>query len=411
MSDEARGAVRTRLAYDLLEALRRPGCALCQLAARAAARYLDTLSYEGVNDPAIRARLRAARGLCRAHAWHLLEDLHDALGTAIICRDVLNTLAAGLRRSAQPSSIAPTRPCPACRERDEVAGRFADALAAECDDPAIQQALRAQGGLCRAHLALALARCAAEDEWDDLLAALCERLERAREHDEPESLASLLAGLPEASARRLAAARPGRRLAPPRAPSTTTPPPACAFCQAAQAAGAAYVEHLAQAPADASAAAALLTLCGPHTWHLLAPTTDEPRRALLAAGAAALTERLARAAFPRAAFYASRAAREADRARALAQAGLATGPCPACTAARCAADGATPTGPLCLRHVVAALAQPDAAPAVAEFHRRLWEGLAQELAEFIRKTDYRFRDEPWGAEATAPRRAVSALVG
>lgn len=37
--------------------------------------------------------------------------------------------------------------------------------------------------------------------------------------------------------------------------------------------------------------------------------------------------------------------------------------------------------------------------------------LRAELREFIRKNDYRFRDEPWGDEKTAPQRAVAKLGG
>jgi len=43
--------------------------------------------------------------------------------------------------------------------------------------------------------------------------------------------------------------------------------------------------------------------------------------------------------------------------------------------------------------------------------RTLWERLAGQLGERIRKSDYRFRDEPWGQEGDAWRRAIPALVG
>jgi hypothetical protein len=38
-------------------------------------------------------------------------------------------------------------------------------------------------------------------------------------------------------------------------------------------------------------------------------------------------------------------------------------------------------------------------------------GLVNELDEYIRKHDYRFRAEPWGEERDAPRRAVERAVG
>jgi hypothetical protein len=37
--------------------------------------------------------------------------------------------------------------------------------------------------------------------------------------------------------------------------------------------------------------------------------------------------------------------------------------------------------------------------------------LVDHLDEFIRKSDYRFRDEAWGEERDAWLRAIAALVG
>jgi hypothetical protein len=68
---------------------------------------------------------------------------------------------------------------------------------------------------------------------------------------------------------------------------------------------------------------------------------------------------------------------------------------------------------LCLPHLRKALRQgPAGARAfllgseAAKLSR-----LSQELAEVIRKHDYRFRDEPWGAERDAWIRATSKLAG
>jgi len=43
--------------------------------------------------------------------------------------------------------------------------------------------------------------------------------------------------------------------------------------------------------------------------------------------------------------------------------------------------------------------------------RRIWERLLAQLSEFIRKNDYRFRDEPVGEEGDAWLRAIAALAG
>src|SRR5260221_14666502 len=81
--------------FELRDSLGRPGCAVCALALRSMRRYFATLGYESVNDPGIRSAVRAARGFCEVHG-RMLREAHDALGTAIIHRDVLTVVADAL---------------------------------------------------------------------------------------------------------------------------------------------------------------------------------------------------------------------------------------------------------------------------------------------------------------------------
>ncbi len=69
---------------------------------------------------------------------------------------------------------------------------------------------------------------------------------------------------------------------------------------------------------------------------------------------------------------------------------------------------------LCLPHFRQALARVrDGAvyAALVGAQRAAGQRRLAELDEFIRKNDYRFRDEPWGRERDAWRRALTALVG
>lgn len=69
---------------------------------------------------------------------------------------------------------------------------------------------------------------------------------------------------------------------------------------------------------------------------------------------------------------------------------------------------------LCLPHLreVVALAKDGAVlAALVNAQGAIWQRLVDQLAEFIRKNDYRFRDEAWGEEADAWRRALKALGG
>ena len=69
---------------------------------------------------------------------------------------------------------------------------------------------------------------------------------------------------------------------------------------------------------------------------------------------------------------------------------------------------------LCLPHLRAALARTGERAvfeALLGAQRAIWQRLVGDLREFIRRADYRFRDEPRGTEGDAWLRAVAALAG
>jgi hypothetical protein len=77
-----------------------------------------------------------------------------------------------------------------------------------------------------------------------------------------------------------------------------------------------------------------------------------------------------------------------------------------------AAYGAS-TG-LCLPHFSRVLAQARRDEQITLLVRTqlaAWQALHDALGEYIRLQDYRFRQEPRGAEQTAPRRAIGAIAG
>ncbi len=58
-----------------------------------ATRYIDTLNYEGVNDPGLRESLRKSRGLCNRHAWEWSHVRGSPLGVAIVYQNLVRDLA------------------------------------------------------------------------------------------------------------------------------------------------------------------------------------------------------------------------------------------------------------------------------------------------------------------------------
>jgi hypothetical protein len=69
---------------------------------------------------------------------------------------------------------------------------------------------------------------------------------------------------------------------------------------------------------------------------------------------------------------------------------------------------------LCLPHFRQALTHARdrrVLAALLDAQRIVWQRLVGHLDEFIRKSDYRFRDEAWGEERDAWLRAIAALAG
>ncbi len=64
-----------------------------------------------------------------------------------------------------------------------------------------------------------------------------------------------------------------------------------------------------------------------------------------------------------------------------------------------------------LRQVLTRVQDSTVYAALVESQRTIGQRRLAELDEFIRKNDYRFRDEPWGQERDAWLRALNALVG
>ncbi len=155
------------LYHELLEALHAEGCAVCRLAQRAGDSYINALLHEGVVDVDLRRKLRDARGPCYRHAWRMTNKRGSVLGTAIVYRDVINTLAKGIEAPERRSllgrgkdSIAKrlpaTEPCPACRLEQDAIRRAVKTLLKHIDDAQIAESYVAAGGLCLPHFTEAL---------------------------------------------------------------------------------------------------------------------------------------------------------------------------------------------------------------------------------------------------------------
>ncbi len=162
------------LYHDLLDALQAEGCAVCRLARGASNSYIHALIYEGVTDVKLRETLRDARGLCYRHGWRLAGQRGSVLGTAIIYRDVVNTLIKALEANANPPArlfgrgqpelsraLAASAECPACVLERDAEARQVKVLLSHLNDLALAEAYKQAGGICLPHFQLALGQAAA----------------------------------------------------------------------------------------------------------------------------------------------------------------------------------------------------------------------------------------------------------
>jgi hypothetical protein len=174
--------------FDLIADLKKGGCPVCHGASRAAWRYLDSLLWEHVNDPEIRAKLRAAFGFCREHSMMAISvagQQSAALGMAILYEDFLRTVdrqleeavrmrgkdrSRRLRRTGR-SSLPKPAPCRVCASARHVEENYLRLLASAPDDSPIGTGIRdPQRGLCLHHTLLGLHRARSDEQADRVLA-------------------------------------------------------------------------------------------------------------------------------------------------------------------------------------------------------------------------------------------------
>jgi hypothetical protein len=167
----------SRTHFDLIDAFQQTDCPVCRLVQATVQRYLESINYEYVNDPGVRAELERARGFCPTHAAQWLSLAHP-LGTALIYEPILDQISRelsalrpggrgrllssvaaklGARGGADASPdggdllVAPGR-CPACREQGESERMFLTVLVDGLRDPDFQAAYERSDTLCVPHL-------------------------------------------------------------------------------------------------------------------------------------------------------------------------------------------------------------------------------------------------------------------
>jgi len=172
-----------------MDAISRPGCPLCRLAAEASERWLETLFREQVNDVSVRQYLRRCGTFCPQHTAQALRAA-DPLGASIIFGDLL-------RRAIDATPDRWDTTCPLCAHEAAVVHRAGGTLLEHIDEDDVREACVASDGLCLPHLRRTLdqarpPRCdllaGIEREKLTVLAAQCEGFVRKSDYRHQDEL-------------------------------------------------------------------------------------------------------------------------------------------------------------------------------------------------------------------------------
>jgi len=159
--------------FDLKDALKIPGCPLCQRTKELSLKFLDNLFYERVTDVWTRVGLRKAKGFCNWHAWMSVSLPFSNSGIAIIYKDLLDAEIGGLSKWVRRKSFSNKRmdfsrlrkrsdpffsfwenkaPCPICKSIEEHERMAMGVLLDFIDEEAFCQEFEKSSGVCLRHL-------------------------------------------------------------------------------------------------------------------------------------------------------------------------------------------------------------------------------------------------------------------
>jgi hypothetical protein len=152
--------------FAVLEALRESTiCFLCALEEKSLRRYMDSLLYERVNDPGVRADLKFSHGFCHHHA-HLMAGMGNAFCAALLYQDHVSAFEGVLGKHIQDGdkqlsadfveTWTSHAACPACRLQAGDRVRYIATLIDNLGHDDMRAAFETSAPLCIPHLGMAL---------------------------------------------------------------------------------------------------------------------------------------------------------------------------------------------------------------------------------------------------------------
>jgi hypothetical protein len=158
--------------FNLLDALKESGCAICTLIKKSVHKSMDDFLYERVNDPGVRKEIRESFGFCNRHAWQM-QKFGDGFGLSIIYHYLsgllidkmdkqmdAKTLIKGLLQDKEMRNFQKIQnTCMVCKEAKEVERRYIEVFIENFEDAELQFAFKSSFGLCLPHLLTLLKLC------------------------------------------------------------------------------------------------------------------------------------------------------------------------------------------------------------------------------------------------------------
>ncbi len=159
--------------FDLKEALKIPGCPLCNRIKELSWKFLDNLYYERILDGGTRVGLIEAKGFCNWHAWMSTEIRHSDSGIAIIYKQLLDieierlsnwirTGGAPVKKSSRRafrkilntilSSWTNKATCPICKSVEDHERMDGELLLDFVDEEEFSEEFEKSSGICIRHL-------------------------------------------------------------------------------------------------------------------------------------------------------------------------------------------------------------------------------------------------------------------
>jgi hypothetical protein len=130
--------------------LTEPGCPSCRHVAQIERSFFSWFEIESHTSAEVQGQLRAAMGMCPAHARRLLEGVGEGHVMTIVMREAL----AGARLALRPD--AHVGPCPACESVAFGNHRARTLLVDGLGDPSLARRYAAHDGVCLVHFLDAL---------------------------------------------------------------------------------------------------------------------------------------------------------------------------------------------------------------------------------------------------------------